>query len=318
MKFIQLNLSTPADHGEATEAGAPAPAVVQPRQPQTFLAALIACAEDQGHKEPRPVLDPFVAALERLEAEALAESEPIAAAMQAAEALAEPELAVATIQDSASESPAEPESPALAMEEATDEGHVVFRPIMFRWQELAVEGPGKAKLVAARWEEVAAEELSTGEEPFVPVEEPIAAVEAPPAIADAPLTIAEAPLTIFEVPLPEEPPPAGDPVAVKPAAMEEAAPAAPASVFVPPPASKPNAFMRAMSWINRRTLSNAKQLRVTETVSLGEKRFVAVVHVEGRKFLIGGGASAVSLLTQLGEESGVPSLAPAHLVENLQ
>jgi flagellar biogenesis protein FliO len=48
------------------------------------------------------------------------------------------------------------------------------------------------------------------------------------------------------------------------------------------------------------TLTATKRLRVAETVSLGEKRFVALVSVEGREFLIGGGASGVSLLATLG------------------
>lgn len=64
---------------------------------------------------------------------------------------------------------------------------------------------------------------------------------------------------------------------------------------------------RAWSFINRK-YTPAKQLRVAETISLGEKRFVAVVHVEGRKFLIGGGASGVALLTQLGDAA--PSAVP--------
>ena len=34
-------------------------------------------------------------------------------------------------------------------------------------------------------------------------------------------------------------------------------------------------------------------------VPLGEKRFLAVVWMEGREFLIGGGASGVSVVTQL-------------------
>jgi flagellar biogenesis protein FliO len=40
-------------------------------------------------------------------------------------------------------------------------------------------------------------------------------------------------------------------------------------------------------------------MRVTENVPLGEKRFVALVTVDGREFLIGGGPSGVSLLSQL-------------------
>jgi flagellar biogenesis protein FliO len=44
-----------------------------------------------------------------------------------------------------------------------------------------------------------------------------------------------------------------------------------------------------------------KNLRICETVSLGEKRFVAVVQVDDERFLIGGSSSAVSLLTRLQE-----------------
>lgn len=64
--------------------------------------------------------------------------------------------------------------------------------------------------------------------------------------------------------------------------------------------------MRAMEWVKKsRSFSAGKQLRVSDTVSLGEKRFVAVVHVEGKKFLIGGGTAGVSLLTQLtGADAG--------------
>ncbi|HEX4036787.1 MAG TPA: flagellar biosynthetic protein FliO [Acidobacteriaceae bacterium] len=68
----------------------------------------------------------------------------------------------------------------------------------------------------------------------------------------------------------------------------------------PPAPVGPNPLFRAWSWLNRKyTLSTTKQLRVAETVSLGDKRFVAVVHVAGQKFLIGGGSQGVSLLTKL-------------------
>ncbi len=53
------------------------------------------------------------------------------------------------------------------------------------------------------------------------------------------------------------------------------------------------------SWLRSRRVFAEKQLRVSESLSLGEKRFVAILHVEGRKLLIGGGASGVSLLTTL-------------------
>ncbi len=40
-------------------------------------------------------------------------------------------------------------------------------------------------------------------------------------------------------------------------------------------------------------------MRVCETVSLGERRFVAVLQVDGERFLIGGSSTAVVLLSQL-------------------
>jgi Flagellar biosynthesis protein, FliO len=62
----------------------------------------------------------------------------------------------------------------------------------------------------------------------------------------------------------------------------------------------PGAIPRVVSWLQSRVaIKTVKRLRVAETVSLGEKRFVALVSVEGREFLIGGGSSGVSLLTAL-------------------
>lgn len=51
-------------------------------------------------------------------------------------------------------------------------------------------------------------------------------------------------------------------------------------------------------------ISTTKRLHVSETISLGEKRFVAIVTVEGREFLIGGGVSGMSLLAHLGAAPG--------------
>lgn len=59
---------------------------------------------------------------------------------------------------------------------------------------------------------------------------------------------------------------------------------------------------RMFSWFRTHVgAAPAKQLRLAETVQLGDKRFVAIIHVDGRKFLIGGGTSGVNLLTQLDE-----------------
>jgi flagellar biogenesis protein FliO len=49
----------------------------------------------------------------------------------------------------------------------------------------------------------------------------------------------------------------------------------------------------------KRSLIQERKLRISDTVSLGEKRFVAILHAEGRKFLIGGSSTGVSLLTAL-------------------
>ncbi len=79
---------------------------------------------------------------------------------------------------------------------------------------------------------------------------------------------------------------------------------------VKPKQSVPGMLMRAWSFLNRK-VAPTKQLRVAETVSLGDKRFVAVVQVEGRKFLIGGGSAGVALLTQLGDAATDANVAMA-------
>jgi Flagellar biosynthesis protein, FliO len=46
-----------------------------------------------------------------------------------------------------------------------------------------------------------------------------------------------------------------------------------------------------------------KRLSLSQVVSLGEKRFVAIVKVQDREFLVGGSASGLSLLAPLGKTS---------------
>jgi flagellar biogenesis protein FliO len=50
----------------------------------------------------------------------------------------------------------------------------------------------------------------------------------------------------------------------------------------------------------------SRQLRLCESLSLGEKRLVAVVQYENQKFLVGGGPQSVNLLARLGGEDNVP------------
>jgi hypothetical protein len=44
-----------------------------------------------------------------------------------------------------------------------------------------------------------------------------------------------------------------------------------------------------------------KRLRVCESVSLGEKRFIAVVQLDGKEFLVGGAPNSLSLLAATGK-----------------
>lgn len=65
----------------------------------------------------------------------------------------------------------------------------------------------------------------------------------------------------------------------------------------PAPAER-SLLTRAISWLNG-NCATPKRLRVLETVTLGDKRLVAVIQADGQRFLIGGGPAGVSLLTPL-------------------
>jgi hypothetical protein len=65
------------------------------------------------------------------------------------------------------------------------------------------------------------------------------------------------------------------------------------------PSAAPGGLLsRALGWLNGRYTS-PRRLRVVETIALGDKRMVAVIQADGRRFLVGGGPSGVSLLTPL-------------------
>jgi flagellar biogenesis protein FliO len=65
--------------------------------------------------------------------------------------------------------------------------------------------------------------------------------------------------------------------------------------------SQTGLLSRLWRWMQARKVarSSTRRLRVAETVSLGEKRFVAVVQVDGRHFLVAGGPANIALLAQL-------------------
>jgi flagellar biogenesis protein FliO len=62
-------------------------------------------------------------------------------------------------------------------------------------------------------------------------------------------------------------------------------------------------WKRAARWLagmrSRWLHPRERQLKLRETLPLGEKRFLAVVEFERQRFLIGGAANSVSLLTEL-------------------
>jgi len=78
------------------------------------------------------------------------------------------------------------------------------------------------------------------------------------------------------------------------------------------PLTSPNAGMpwkAILLWLSQtwnwalkhvRSRPSTKRLRVCESVSLGEKRFVAVIEVDGEQFLVGGASSSVATLARLG------------------
>ncbi|HYH00157.1 MAG TPA: flagellar biosynthetic protein FliO [Terriglobales bacterium] len=53
-----------------------------------------------------------------------------------------------------------------------------------------------------------------------------------------------------------------------------------------------------------RTSESCARLLVSSRVSLGEKRFVAILEYEDRRFLVGGGANSVQLLAKLRSRTG--------------
>jgi len=74
------------------------------------------------------------------------------------------------------------------------------------------------------------------------------------------------------------------------------------------------ALIEASKWLTSRgavlTRGASRRLRVAETVSLGEKRFVAILQVDGEQLLVGGSSSNIVLLAKLEakrETSGVES-----------
>ena len=67
---------------------------------------------------------------------------------------------------------------------------------------------------------------------------------------------------------------------------------------------------RGWRWlqVRRKWQLSSKRLLLCESVSLGEKRFLAIVKVDDRQFLVGGAAGNVSMLATLGGKSEFAAL----------
>jgi len=67
----------------------------------------------------------------------------------------------------------------------------------------------------------------------------------------------------------------------------------------------------AWKWLEQKRTSQvtSRRLKVAETVSLGEKRFVSILTVDDVNFLVGGAAGSVSLLAILDKQDKQPDAA---------
>jgi flagellar biogenesis protein FliO len=75
-------------------------------------------------------------------------------------------------------------------------------------------------------------------------------------------------------------------------------------------------FKKFLQWAQRATRSRkTRRLRVRESLSLGERRFLAVVEFDSQEFLVGGTGSSLALLARLHDgmilpETPQPAQAP--------
>ncbi len=76
----------------------------------------------------------------------------------------------------------------------------------------------------------------------------------------------------------------------------------------------------AWKWLeHKRTQQLAtRRLKVAETISLGEKRFVSILQVDGAQFLIGGAAGNVSLLAILNQKDDVNTDAVSQAIASVE
>jgi flagellar protein FliO/FliZ len=74
------------------------------------------------------------------------------------------------------------------------------------------------------------------------------------------------------------------------------------------------ALLAVLAWVLKRTAASRKaagQMNVETALSLGERRSLVIVSVEGRRLLVGLAPNHVSLVTELGAASFDKALASA-------
>lgn len=71
-------------------------------------------------------------------------------------------------------------------------------------------------------------------------------------------------------------------------------------------------WLRPMRWltvVGATVVRKERRLRMVEMVSLGDKRFAAILQVDGEQFLVGGGAGSIALLARLESPPAAPNFA---------
>ncbi len=68
-------------------------------------------------------------------------------------------------------------------------------------------------------------------------------------------------------------------------------------------------LQRACRWIQHKRIQqfSSRRMRVAESISLGEKRTISIVVVDGAQYLIGSSSGGVQLLTKLDQPSALAS-----------
>lgn len=245
----------------------------------------------------KPTAETFLAALLN---SARIQAEQEAAAAQPAEAAAE--LLPSACEPPARHLPVREEILAELRKSSADAKEQAEDPVT-----APAEAPLRPAVLTCRWDfQQPLSASSVSEAVAAPVREAAAG----PAVREVPAPEAQPAAEAAPAPPPqEEPQPAGEPAPPSPRAqMPVVLPSRPKPAEHP----APGFLLRAWSWLNgNRGPAAKKRLRVADTVSLGDKRFVAVVHVDGQKFLIGGGAAGVSLLTSLGNTAEAAEISPS-------